>query len=112
MHIGVGDKDNAALGENHRHADGTLSRLDVAFSRDQARKDYVQHRMAENAGDLWRWLQDGAHFYICGDAKRMAADVEKALVAVIATEGGMEELAAKAYVAQMKKDARYQADVY
>ena len=72
-------------------ADGTLSRLDVAFSRDQAKKDYVQHRMAENAADLWRWLQDGAHFYVCGDATRMARDVDAALRRIAMTEGKLDE---------------------
>ena len=92
---------------------GALQKLSLAWSRDAGQpKTYVQDKMRQEGPELWKWLQDGAHFYICGDAKRMAADVEKALVAVIAGEGGMDEAAAKAYVAQMKKDARYQADVY
>ena len=73
--------------------DGTLSRLDTAFSRDLAQKIYVQDRMRENAEDLWRWLQDGAHFYVCGDATRMARDVDTMLRRIAMTEGRMNEFA-------------------
>ncbi len=68
---------------------GVLTRLDTAFSRDQAEKVYVQHRMMENAKELWHWLENGAHFYVCGDARRMALDVDHALHAIVAEQGGM-----------------------
>ena len=93
-------------------ASGCLTRLDLAFSRDQADKIYVQTRMQQNAAEMWRWLEDGAHFYVCGDAKRMAKDVDDTLHAVIREAGGRTEDAAKEYVAAMKKDKRYQRDVY
>ncbi len=93
-------------------ANGTLSKLSLAWSRDDTPKTYVQDRMREEGADLWDWLQRGAHFYVCGDAKRMAADVEKAIVAVAQAHGGMDEAAAKAHVAELKKSGRYQADVY
>lgn len=91
---------------------GYLSRLDLAFSRDQAEKLYVQHKMLDNAGELWQWLQQGAHFYVCGDAKRMAQDVDQALQAIVMTQGGKTAAEAKQYVAQMAKDKRYHKDVY
>ena len=93
-------------------AQGKLTRADLAFSRDQILKVYVQDRMRENAAELWAWLQGGAHFYVCGDAKRMAKDVDVALHDVIAQQGGLEPAAAADYVKQMKKDKRYQRDVY
>ncbi len=93
-------------------ADGTLSRLDVAFSRDQAGKDYVQHRMAENAGDLWRWLQDGAHFYVCGDATRMARDVDAALRRIAMSEGRLDEAQARDWIVALARQGRYQRDIY
>jgi sulfite reductase (NADPH) flavoprotein alpha-component len=93
-------------------ADGTLSRLDVAFSRDQARKDYVQHRMAENAADLWRWLQDGAHFYVCGDATRMARDVDAALRLIAMAEGKLDEAQARDWIVALARQGRYQRDIY
>lgn len=92
--------------------DGVLTRLSLAFSRDQAEKIYVQHRMAESAADLWAWLNDGAYFYVCGDAKRMASDVDHALVQIAATEGGMTADAAKAWVKKLAGDGRYLRDVY
>lgn len=91
---------------------GVLSRVDVAFSRDQAEKIYVQHRMIEQARDLWAWLQDGAHFYVCGDEKRMAHDVHQALIDIAQAEGGLSPEDADAYVKQLQKDRRYQRDVY
>ena len=91
---------------------GCLTRLDLAFSRDQAEKIYVQTRMQQSAGELWRWLEEGAHFYVCGDAKRMAKDVDDTLHAVIREAGGRTDQAAKEYVSAMKKDKRYQRDVY
>ncbi len=91
---------------------GSLARVDLAFSRDQTTKVYVQDRMRENAAELWAWIKAGAHFYVCGDAKRMAKDVDVALHDVIAQQGGMDAAAAVAYVKQLKKDHRYQRDVY
>lgn len=87
-------------------------RLDLAWSRDQPRKIYVQDRMRENAADLWAWLQGGAHFYVCGDAKRMAKDVDVALHEIIAERGKMTPAAAVDFVKQLKKEKRYQRDVY
>ena len=91
---------------------GVLTRLDLAFSRDQAAKIYVQDRMRENAAELWQWLQSGAYFYVCGDAKRMAKDVDAALHAIVAEQGGLTPEAAVDWVKQFKKDGRYQRDVY
>lgn len=93
-------------------AEGKLARLDLAFSRDQLLKVYVQDRMRENAAELWAWIKGGGHFYVCGDAKRMAKDVDVALHDVIMQQGGMDAAAAADYVKQMKKDKRYQRDVY
>jgi sulfite reductase (NADPH) flavoprotein alpha-component len=93
-------------------ADGQVTRLDLAWSRDQAQKVYVQDRMRENAAELWAWLQKGAYFYVCGDAKRMAKDVDQALHDIIAEQGGMPIEKAAEYVKQLKKDKRYQRDVY
>ena len=88
---------------------GVLTRLDTAFSRDQAAKVYVQDRMAEHGAELWRWLADGGHFYVCGDAKRMAKDVDAALKTVCSVHGGVD---GEAYVAEMARAGRYQRDVY
>ncbi len=93
-------------------AKGALTRLDLAFSRDQIHKVYVQDRIRENAVELWRWLQNGACFYVCGDARRMAKDVDVALHAVIAQQGGMDADNAADYVKKMKREKRYQRDVY
>ena len=93
-------------------ADGHLSRLDLAFSRDQEAKIYVQHRMLEAAEELWAWLKEGAHFYVCGDASRMAKDVDAALHGIIETAGGMSKEAAAEYVQKLKTEKRYQRDVY
>ena len=92
--------------------DGVLTRLDTAFSRDQQEKMYVQHRMLERAREIWAWLQDGAHFYVCGDAKRMARDVDAALKQIIAEQGGMTSDAASAYESDLTKSKRYSRDVY
>jgi sulfite reductase (NADPH) flavoprotein alpha-component len=92
-------------------AAGALTRLSLAWSRDGDRKVYVQDRMREAGAELWSWLEKGAHFYVCGDAKRMAADVEKALVDIAAEHGAKGE-GAKGYIADLKKAGRYQADVY
>jgi sulfite reductase (NADPH) flavoprotein alpha-component len=91
---------------------GFLTRLDTAFSRDQEEKIYVQTRMTQAASELWQWLEEGAHFYVCGDAKRMAKDVDEALHSIIQTAGGKSADEAAAYVAQMKKEKRYARDVY
>jgi sulfite reductase (NADPH) flavoprotein alpha-component len=91
----------------------TLTRLSLAWSRDkETPKTYVQDRMRAEAAELWAWLQRGAHFYVCGDAKRMASDVEKAMIAIAAERGEMSETQAKVFVADLKKMGRYQADVY
>ena len=91
---------------------GALSKLSLAWSRDAEKKTYVQDKMREDAKEMWSWLERGAHFYICGDAKRMASDVEKTLTEIVAKEGGQDEAAAKSFIAAMKKNGRYQADVY
>jgi sulfite reductase (NADPH) flavoprotein alpha-component len=92
--------------------DGFLTHLTTAFSRDQAAKIYVQHRMIEHGAELWSWLEDGAHFYVCGDASRMAKDVDVALHTIIETHGGRSKEGAAEYVTMLKKDKRYQRDVY
>ncbi|MEU6114146.1 bifunctional nitrate reductase/sulfite reductase flavoprotein subunit alpha [Streptomyces sp. NPDC047117] len=93
-------------------AEGTLTRLDTAFSRDERAKVYVQDRMREDGPLLWSWLCDGAHFYVCGDASRMAKDVDRALREVAAVHGGLTEAEAAAYVRQLAADKRYVRDVY
>lgn len=92
--------------------EGNLTKLDVAFSRDQPEKYYVQDVMRENASELYAWLEKGASFYVCGDAERMAKDVHQALIDLIAKEGGKSVEEATEYVDQLKKDKRYQRDVY
>jgi sulfite reductase (NADPH) flavoprotein alpha-component len=94
------------------HKDGFLTRLDLAFSRDQQEKIYVQNRMLENGAELWAWLEAGAHFYVCGDASRMAKDVDAALHGIIEKHGGKSADEARTYVAKLKSDKRYQRDVY
>jgi sulfite reductase (NADPH) flavoprotein alpha-component len=93
-------------------ANGLLTRLDLAFSRDQAEKIYVQDRMREQGAQLWAWLEDGAHFYVCGDAGRMAKDVDAALKAAVASHGGMSEEKAHEYVNRLARAKRYVRDVY
>ncbi|MGE2712531.1 diflavin oxidoreductase [Mycolicibacterium litorale] len=93
-------------------AAGTLTRLELAFSRDQAAKHYVQHRMRENAAELFGWLQDGAHVYVCGDADRMARDVDAALHEIVADCGRLDADGAHAYVNDLIKNHRYVRDVY
>ncbi|WDV55089.1 bifunctional nitrate reductase/sulfite reductase flavoprotein subunit alpha [Streptomyces coeruleorubidus] len=113
------------FGEQHRATDfyyedeltalldeGTLTRLDTAFSRDQRNKVYVQDRMREHGPELWHWLRDGARFYVCGDASRMAKDVDRALRDVAVAHGGLSEAEAAAYVKQLAADKRYVRDVY
>ncbi|MEU9893825.1 bifunctional nitrate reductase/sulfite reductase flavoprotein subunit alpha [Streptomyces phaeochromogenes] len=92
--------------------DGTLTRLDTAFSRDQRAKVYVQDRIREHGPELWSWLQSGAHFYVCGDASRMAKDVDRALRDIAVTHGGLSETEAATYVKQLAADKRYVRDVY
>lgn len=94
--------------------DGKLHRLDLAFSRDQAHKVYVQHRMLEHGKDLWDWLQKGAYFYVCGDAKHMAKDVHQALIEIAQKHGGLSSEAASEYVnvTLMRTERRYLRDVY
>ncbi len=92
--------------------DGVLSKLDVAFSRDDDEKVYVQHRMQENSKELFQWLQEGAAVYICGDEKNMAHDVHNTLIDIIEKEGGISREQASEYLADMQKNKRYQRDVY
>jgi sulfite reductase (NADPH) flavoprotein alpha-component len=115
------------FGEQHRASDffyeaefdawqksGVLTRLDTAFSRDQAQKIYVQNRLLENGKEVWAWLQGGAYFYVCGDAHRMAKDVHHALIDIARDHGGLSPEAAAEYVnvTLMKTDKRYLRDVY
>jgi NADPH-dependent sulfite reductase flavoprotein alpha-component len=92
--------------------DGFLNRLDLAFSRDQADRVYVQHKMLDYGADLWRWLDDGGHFYVCGDASRMAKDVDAALTVIIRKHGSMSEERAHDYKRELVADKRYVRDVY
>ncbi len=92
--------------------DGILTRLDLAFSRDQKEKIYVQHRMEEEGAEMWKWLEAGASFYVCGDASRMAKDVDASLHQIVEKHGGKSEDEAKSYVKNLKKEKRYQRDVY
>ncbi|WP_042411355.1 bifunctional nitrate reductase/sulfite reductase flavoprotein subunit alpha [Streptacidiphilus carbonis] len=94
------------------HRQGVLTRLDLAFSRDQRAKVYVQDRMREHGAQLWSWLQDGAHLYVCGDANRMAKDVQQTLMDIAAAHGGLGPAEATAYVEQLTTDRRYLRDVY
>jgi len=92
--------------------DGVLTRIDLAFSRDTDRKIYVQHRMAEKSRELFRWLEEGAHVYVCGDRTNMAKDVHAALLAIIQREGRMTAEQAAEYLARLQREKRYQRDVY
>ena len=94
------------------HADGFLTELDLAFSRDQRDKVYVQHLMRKRGAQLWQWLQDGAHFYVCGNADPMAKDVDRAIREIVAEHGRLEPGAANAYVEALSADKRYHRDVY
>jgi sulfite reductase (NADPH) flavoprotein alpha-component len=93
-------------------ASGLLTRFDTAFSRDQASKIYVQHRIREQGREVWSWLEDGAYLYVCGDAERMAPDVDAAIHAVVEEHGGMSKEAAAEYVANLRTTKRYRRDVY
>ncbi|MGH8487230.1 MAG: diflavin oxidoreductase, partial [Pseudomonas sp.] len=92
--------------------EGHLTRLDTAFSRDQSQKIYVQQRMLEQGAELWRWLEEGGHFYVCGDAERMARDVDAALKQVVCTHGSLSAEQAEAYVGELSRSKRYVRDVY
>ena len=93
-------------------ANGILTRLDTAFSRDQAHKIYVQDRMMGSSGELWKWLEEGAHFYVCGDARRMAKDVDAALRQIVQQQSGKNAEEANEYVEKLKSEKRYKRDVY
>mgnify|MGYP003663984094 FL=1 len=86
--------------------------MDVAFSRDNGEKVYVQHRMRERAAELFAWLQEGAHLYVCGDAAAMAPDVHETLTGIVESEGGLGREAAEDYVRKLQAEHRYQRDVY
>ena len=107
VHMGYGAGEFAAAEQS-----GLLAKFTTAFSRDQEHKIYVQHRMLENGADLWAWLQDGAYFYVCGDASRMAKDVDDALLAIAQEHGGLDAEEAAEYIGALKKEKRYQRDVY
>ena len=92
--------------------EGVLTRFDTAFSRDQEKKIYVQHRMLENGAEIWAWLSEGAHFFVCGDAARMAKDVDAALHQIVETHGCKTALEAAEYIEALKKEKRYKRDVY
>ncbi|MDA3133736.1 NADPH-dependent assimilatory sulfite reductase flavoprotein subunit [Atlantibacter subterranea] len=92
--------------------EGLLTRIDLAWSRDQKQKIYVQDKLREQGAELWRWINDGAHIYVCGDANRMAKDVERTLLDVIAEFGGMDTEAADEYLSELRVERRYQRDVY
>ncbi|OOF15999.1 sulfite reductase [NADPH] flavoprotein, alpha-component [Salinivibrio sp. MA427] len=91
---------------------GLLTRMDVAFSRDQAEKVYVQHRLRERAEAVWQWLSNGAYLYVCGDANQMAKDVHEALIEIAQTQGQQSREQAEAFINELRKDKRYQRDVY
>jgi len=122
---GAGGRNWLFFGDQHRahdyvyeneldtwYSSGLLDRLDLAFSRDQTEKVYVQTRMREHGADLFGWLQDGGHFYVCGDATRMAKDVDKALHEIVAEHGGFGAEEASEYVNTLKREKRYVRDVY
>jgi sulfite reductase (NADPH) flavoprotein alpha-component len=92
--------------------EGVLTQMDVAFSRDEAEKVYVQHRMLEKSREVYQWIKDGASLYICGDEKNMAKDVHDTLVVILQKEGQMSQAEAKTYLSDLKKEKRYQRDVY
>ena len=102
-----GDEFNASVKE------GLLTRLDCAWSRDQPQKIYVQHKMAENAAEIWKWIDaEGAHFFVCGDARHMAKDVDATLRKIVQEHGGKTVEQANEYVEKLKSDKRYKRDVY
>jgi sulfite reductase (NADPH) flavoprotein alpha-component len=91
---------------------GLLDHLDVAFSRDQAEKRYVQHVMAERGAEFFAWLEEGAHVYVCGDASRMAPDVDRALADIVAIHGKVDADGAEEYLHALRRSGRYRRDVY
>jgi sulfite reductase (NADPH) flavoprotein alpha-component len=102
-----GDEFKAYLNE------GLLTRLDCAWSRDQAQKVYVQHKITENAAEIWKWIDaDGAYFFVCGDARRMAKDVDATLRKIVQEQGGKNVEEANEYVEKLKNEKRYKRDVY
>lgn len=94
------------------HSDGFLTELDLAFSRDQPEKIYVQPVMRRRGAEFWRWLQNGAHVYVCGDAHLMAKEVDEAIHEIVERHGSLDPGAAKAYVRDLDSQRRYQRDVY
>lgn len=124
--VGAKGKNWLVFGSQHEHCnyfykeeldelkrDGVLTRLDCAWSRDQADKSYVQHKMLENAAEIWKWMDsEGAQFFVCGDARRMAKDVDAALRKIIQEQGGKSEEQTNVYVEKLKSDKRYKRDVY
>ena len=124
--IGAKGKNWLFFGSQHEHCnyfyreefaemkrDGFLTQLDCAWSRDQAGKSYVQHKMLENGAELWKWLEgEGAHFYVCGDARRMAKDVDAALREIVQKQGGKTEQQTNEHLEKLKSDKRYMRDVY
>jgi sulfite reductase (NADPH) flavoprotein alpha-component len=123
--VGAKGRNWIVFGEQHRATDflyeeewsghlaqGRVARVDTAFSRDQSAKVYVQDRLRENAAEVWSWIEKGANFYVCGDAKRMARDVDAALHDIVAGQGRLSPAQADDYVNQMRKARRYQKDVY
>jgi sulfite reductase (NADPH) flavoprotein alpha-component len=124
--IGATGKNWLFFGAQHQHCDfyyredfekfqraGILTRFDCAWSRDQAQKIYVQHKMLENATELWKWLEgEGAYFYVCGDARRMAKDVDAALRRIVQEQGGKSVDEANQYLEKLRNDKRYKRDVY
>lgn len=124
--VGAKGKNWLFFGSQHEHCnyfykeeldelkrDGILTRFDCAWSRDQADKSYVQHKMLENAAEIWKWMDsESAHFFVCGDARRMAKDVDAALRKIIQEQGGRGEEQTNEYVEKLKSDKRYKRDVY
>ncbi|CAI1823768.1 Sulfite reductase [NADPH] flavoprotein alpha-component [Serratia quinivorans] len=92
--------------------DGLLTRIDLAWSRDQQHKVYVQDKLREQGAEVWRWIQEGAHIYVCGDANRMAKDVENTLLELVAEHGGMDTELADEFLSELRLERRYQRDVY
>jgi sulfite reductase alpha subunit-like flavoprotein len=124
--VGAKGKNWLFFGSQHQHCnyfyreefdqftrDGVLTHLSCAWSRDQADKSYVQHKMLENGPEIWKWLDaEGAHFFVCGDARRMAKDVDAALRTIVQEQGGKSVDEANEYVEKLKSDKRYKRDVY
>ena len=86
--------------------------MEVAFSRDQDEKVYIQHKLLENKEEVFKWIEEGAYFYLCGDMKFMAKDVNKTLLEIIKNQGGISEEKAAEYIKKLKREKRFQSDVY